>query len=364
MGGEFPNRAAELGDNRIMSVDAWVVRTGRYGERDTWSIDNGVVGGGWENIPDLTGCTSREDVARIVEQSYPNEPHPSRTNWTSQLWALRGRIKEGDIMALPLKTTREIAIGVVTGGYEYLADEPDPLKRHIVRVDWRVTDLPRSSVKQDLLYTLGSSLTVFSPSRGHAVARLRALMETRQDPGSVPFMAKPSLSQHADSEVNDPETQPDIEQAARDQIRVKISETFKGHELTVLIAAILEAEGFLCASSTGGADGGVDIVAGRGLLGMESPRLIVQVKSGGQVSDDVVRDLLGAMQHVGNADQGLLVAWDGVSGQAKQSLMRERFRLRLWTAEDIVDAVLRVYPELPEEIRAELPLRRIWMLAD
>lgn len=105
-------------------------------------------------------------------------------------------------------------------------------------------------------------------------------------------------------------------------------------------------------------------MAGRGLLGMEGPRLIVQVKSGGQVSDDVVRDLLGAMQHVGNADQGLLVAWDGVSGQAKQSLMRERFRLRLWTAEDIVDAVLRVYPELPEEIRAELPLRRVWMLVD
>ena len=344
-------------------TDAWVVRTGKHGERDAWALANGYAGGGWREVPDLSACETREAVASVVEQSFPGAASGMITNYTAQLWAMRGRIRPGDLIALPLKTTREIALGTVTGGYEYLADEADVTKRHVVKVDWQVTDLPRSTVKQDLLYTLGSALTIFSPSRGYAVERLTELLRSRTDPGQLPFAPHPTLPTSGDVAVDEPETQPEIEEAARDQIRNKISETFKGHDLTVLITRILEAEGFVCDSSTGGADGGVDIVAGHGLLGMESPRLIAQVKSGGQVSDQVVRDLLGAMQHVGNADQGLLVAWDGVSSNAKQSLQRERFRLRLWTAEDVVDAVLKVYPNLPEEIQAELPLRRVWMLA-
>ncbi|MDM7885177.1 restriction endonuclease [Curtobacterium sp. RHCKG23] len=344
---------------------AWVVRTGRYGERDSWSISTGVTGGGWEEIPDLTACVSRDDVQAVVAETFPDDSMNRRANYTGQLWALRGRIKSGDTVALPLKTTGEIAIGRVTSGYEYVASEPDPAKRHLVRVQWLVQDLPRSAIKQDLLYTLGSALTVFAPSRGFALERLNTIAKTREDPGQLPFKDSPFTATRsgASDDVDEPETRPDIVEHARDQILTKVSETFKGHELTVLIRAILEGEGFVCEASLGGADGGVDIVAGRGLLGMESPKLVAQVKSGGQVGDQIVRDLLGTMQHVG-AEQGLLVAWDGVSGPAKASLQRERFRIRLWTATDVVDAMLRVYEDLPEDVQAVLPLRRIWLLAD
>lgn len=344
---------------------AWVVRTGRYGERDAWALSENVAGGGWAEVPDLTPCSTRADIQALVTATFPEDSLGRRANYTGQLWALRGRIQPGDVMALPMKTTGEVAIGCVTGGYEYLADEADPSKRHIIRVDWAVTDLPRSAIKQDLLYTLGSALTVFAPSRGHAVARLETLMRTRTDPGQLPYKPAPSLnapSAQGEDDVDEPEALPDIAEQARDQILTRISETFKGHQLTVLVQAVLEAEGFVCEASTGGADGGVDIVAGRGLLGMDSPKLIAQVKSGGQVSDPVVRDLLGTMQHVG-AEQGLLVAWDGVSSSARHSLQRERFRVRLWTSSDVVDAVLRVYENLPEAIRADLPLRRVWLLA-
>lgn len=326
-------------------------------------MKNGLSGGGWDEVPDLTMCTSREDVGNTVAMTYPDDSPARKANYTGQLWALRGRISAGDVIVLPMKTTGEVAIGRVVSGYEYLADEPDADKRHVVRVDWKVTDLPRSAIKQDLLYTLGSALTVFAPSRGHAVERLEALLSGRPDPGQVPFKPPPAQASAAAGvdDVDEPEAMPDIAEHARDQILTKVSETFKGHELTVLVRAILEAEGFVCEASTGGADGGVDVVAGRGILGMDSPKLIAQVKSGGRVGDQIVRDLLGAMQHVG-AEQGLLVAWDGVSGQARASLQRERFRVRLWTSAEVVDALLRVYERLPEGIRAELPLRRVWTL--
>lgn len=346
---------------------AWVVRTGRYGERDAWALNEGVTGGGWDEVPDLTTCETREDVQALVARTFPEDSAGRRANYTGQLWALRGRIKHGDIMTLPMKTTGQVAIGRVTAGYEYRADEPDPGKRHTIHVSWVVTDLQRSSIKQDLLYTLGSALTVFAPSRAHALDRLTALMTTRTDPGQLPFTANGSTTRapsvQTDDGVDEPETVPDIGEHARDQILTKVSETFKGHQLTVLMRAVLEAEGFICEASVGGADGGVDIVAGRGLLGMDSPKLVAQVKSGGQVGDQIVRDLLGTMQHVG-AEQGLLVAWDGVSGPAKASLLRERFRIRLWTSAEVIDAVLRVYENLPDDIRTELPLRRVWMLAE
>jgi predicted Mrr-cat superfamily restriction endonuclease len=55
------------------------------------------------------------------------------------------------------------------------------------------------------------------------------------------------------------------------------------------------------------------------------------------------------------ADQGLLVAWGGLSKPARDSLKNQQMRVRVWEASDVVDAVLRNYDRLPEEIRNQLP---------
>lgn len=41
------------------------------------------------------------------------------TNATGQLWALRARIKTGDLLVMPLKTARPLALGRVITGYQY-----------------------------------------------------------------------------------------------------------------------------------------------------------------------------------------------------------------------------------------------------
>ena len=111
--------------------------------------------------------------------------------------------------------------------------------------------------------------------------------------------------------MDEPELSPDIEEAALDQITSKVKEEFSGHGLATLVTALLEAEGLHCEQSPPGADGGIDIIAGRGLLGLDD-LVVVQVKSGGQVGSSVVKELHGANGHPG-ADQGLLVAWGGLS---------------------------------------------------
>ncbi|RAO30049.1 hypothetical protein ONO86_05601 [Micromonospora noduli] len=349
-------------------TNAWVIRSGRYGERDQWALTTGFSGGGWQTVPDLTSCTSREDIAKVMSSVVPGASEGKLNNFTGQLWALRHRIQPGDLLIMPLKTTKQIALGRVTRPYQYRADEPEPDRRHVVRVDWVRTDLPRSAVKQDLLFTLGSAMSIFAPSKNNAVARLEHLLVHGTDPGNTTLTGiTPTTAAASDAtaqaDVDEPELAADIEQVALDQITARIAEDFAGHGLATLITAILTAEGFHCTQAPPGPDGGIDITAGRGPLGLDSPRLLAQVKSGAQIGSPIVTQLHGVMTTHG-ADQGLLVAWGGLSKPARDALKNQHLRVRVWEATDVVDAVLRTYDRLPEEIRTQLPLRRVWMLAD
>ncbi|MEA2463636.1 MAG: restriction system protein, partial [Acidobacteriota bacterium] len=109
-----------------------------------------------------------------------------------------------------------------------------------------------------------------------------------------------------------------------------------------------------------GADRGIDILAGSGQLGFGSPRICVQVKSEQTpVDHPTFSQLLGAMQSAG-ADQGLLVAWGGFKPTVEREVPRHFFRVRLWDQKKLLDQLFHYYDQLDEEIRAELPLKRIW----
>ena len=57
-----------------------------------------------------------------------------------------------------------------------------------------------------------------------------------------------------------------LEELAADRIERLIEARFKGHELALLVEAILQAEGYTTYRSPEGADGGADILAGGGEL--------------------------------------------------------------------------------------------------
>lgn len=145
-------------------------------------------------------------------------------------------------------------------------------------------------------------------------------------------------------------------------IRARIAQRFKGHGLTDLIAAILEGQGCVTKVSPPGPDGGVDILAGRGPLGFDAPRLIVQVKSQDlKVEAPMLGELTGVMQRY-NADNALLVGWGGFTKAAIVEASSAHFKMRLWDSGDVVTAVQEHYEQLPATVRAEVPLKRVWTL--
>jgi restriction system protein len=97
-------------------------------------------------------------------------------------------------------------------------------------------------------------------------------------------------------------------------------------------------------------------------MGFDPPRLCVQVKSSNDPIDvKVLRELQGVMQNV-SAEQGLLVAWGGFRQSVLAEARRQFFNLRLWDSGDLVSELLQHYEQLPKDLQAELPLKRIWAL--
>jgi restriction system protein len=91
--------------------------------------------------------------------------------------------------------------------------------------------------------------------------------------------------------------------------------------------------------------------------------MAIQVKSSDLPVDvGVLRELQGVMPAFG-ADRGLVISWGGFRDSVIREARRLFFSIRLWDAGDIVSALQDAYEQLPPELKAEVPLRRIWYLA-
>ncbi|MCA1549178.1 restriction endonuclease [Bradyrhizobium sp. BRP19] len=336
----------------------WVVRAGKHGVNEDYAVENNVAVIGWDSVGDLSGIATKEAMLAHVQGVYHEKSLGVQRIWAGELWAFKDKIRNGDWIAVPLTSRSAIAIGRVAASYRYVADAPAGAG-HQRPVEWVRTDLPRSEIDQDLLYTLGSTLTVFQAKRNNAEERLAALVQGRTSASSLPRNA-------VDAEPTDTADDGaiDIEQFAADQITKFIGRNFAGHELARLVGEILKAEGYQVQVSKPGADGGVDVIAGTGPMGFGQPRIAVQVKSGATPADvSVLRELQGVMPRFG-ADHGLIVSWAGF----KDSVIREArqlfFEVRLWDAGDLVAALQKNFDALSEELQAELPIKRIWLLVE
>lgn len=331
----------------------WLVRAGKQGEREEFVLNKNIAAIGWDELPDLSQAKTKDDLYQVLQQAYPDAKRKTLLNWLSQIWPFVWEWKEGDLVALPSKRRPVIHFGRVKGPYRYASENPEGA-RHTRPVDW-FAEIPRDKLDQDLLYSLGAFMTVCRIQRNNAEERIRALLE-----GKKPQLQ--SMIPMKDKGATDESVEINLEDIALDQIRRHISQRFKGHRLADLVAAVLTAQGFKVRVAPEGPDGGIDILAGSGELGFDEPRIAVQVKSGSAPVDiKAVRELQGAMKNF-QATQGLFVSWGDFKSSVSKEVARLFFEIRLWGPDDLLREVLRHYDKLPDELQAELPLKRIWML--
>jgi restriction system protein len=204
-------------------------------------------------------------------------------------------------------------------------------------------------------------MTICRVRRNNAESRIAAMRADGWTPEKLSEIIKPLVV--AEAEADEAAEGLDLEEAGRDQIAQLISARFKGHGLTRLVEAILNAQGYTTYRSPEGADGGADILAGAGPLGFGSPRLCVEVKSeSGPIDRSAVDKLLGAVSKFG-AQEGLFVSWSGFKTNVQKELAASFFRVRLWTQTELLEALFDNYEKLDSDLKAELPLKRIWTVA-
>lgn len=334
----------------------WLVRGGSEGEHEEKFLSESRVYVTWDGLNVDLHKLEWDALLNTLHEVYDDAGKGRITNWASQLYPFAHEMTKGDWIVMPRKGRSVIAIAEIESDYQYNPSGEDPYF-HFRAVRWLKTDIPKSNFDQDVLYSFGAFMTICRLQRNDAESRVRAMAGNAWKPTSTGSI----VSEGASATLSATEGRLDIEQIARDSISKRIIARFKGHGMARLVEAILKAQGYVTYRSPEGPDKGIDILAAQGPLGFGHPRICVQVKSGGTVDHPTLSQLVGAMNGV-QAEQGLLVSWDGFKSTVEKEIATQFFRVRLWRQDTLIDELLGAYDQLDPAIRAELPLKRIWTL--
>ena len=336
----------------------WLVRAGAHGQYEEKFLSEKRIYVTWDRLNvNLGSMQDRDELIESMTERYPDSKHKTILNWVSQVWPFAHRMALRDWVVMPSKQQPSIFVGEITGTYNFDPAGKDPFF-HWRAVEWIAESIPRSHFGQDLLYSFGAFMTICRIQRNNAEERLKAMRANDWQPEAKVIL--PNKVQ--DNGPVDPEAI-DLDELASDQISRLIEARFKGHDLARLVNAILEAKGYSTYVSPKGADGGADILAGNGPMGFGDQQICVEVKSGTDpIGREVADKLLGAVDKF-RAAQGLLVSWGGFRTNVQKELASTFFKLRLWSRGELLEQLFDNYEDLDDEIKAELPLKRMWTVA-
>jgi restriction system protein len=338
-------------------MSIWLFRAGKNGEfEDKFLTDNRVYLTWTDLTFDLSKVKEKQDLYKTLVNHYNLEKEKTAINWASQIWPIAHRMEIGDWVILPSKLNRTIHFGKIIGEYIYDKSLGSPYY-HYRDIEWFATDIPRENFDQDILYSLGAFMTVCKIQKNDAENRIKTMSQNN-------WISKTTTSSIILTNDNDGDikTPIDMNEFIFDRISELIIRKFKGHEMENLVEAILKAKGFTTYRSPKGVDHGVDILASSDTLGFGSPKICVQVKStDGTVDRPTLDQLIGTMSNY-NADFGLLVSWSGFKSSVMKEVPKQFFKVRLWDANKIIEEIFENYDNLSDDIKAEIPLKRVWML--
>lgn len=320
----------------------WVVRAGDHNELISTYLDNGIASIGWPALGDPTRFTTKEEMILCANEKYDERKPSTRLSQMSQLWRFMHEIEIGDTILSYSKEKREYIIGTVTKSHFYNVNVGNFNYPNHISVDWRAQTISRDQLTSSSKNTLGSTLTIF---RADSVANdfLKLLNEP---------------------ETTLPDTPPDdsidlleeLEGKAKSMISDKI-DSLDPWEIQEVIGGLLQAMNYNVRVSPKGPDGGVGVLAFKDAFGFEKPIIKVQVKHRKSTAGSPeIQQLLGANPRVGNS---LFVSTGGFSNQALAVAKQEV--VKTIDLDELVELIIQWYDKMPNETRALLPLKKIYI---
>lgn len=193
---------------------------------------------------------------------------------------------------------------------------------------------------------------------GEAEAKYHEWRKDQPEPAASPVADETEIDDAAVAATFEEATE-----AAFTDIRAHV-EAMSPYDFQDLVAALLEAMGYHALwIAPPGPDRGIDILAGPDPLGVNDPRIKVQVKHRFSSSTDVA-DLRAFMAVLGTRDVGIFVSASGFTKAARdEARNHETRRLTLLDLEQFLDLWTSHYDKIAEDRKLLLPLRPVYYLA-
>jgi restriction system protein len=340
--------------------DIWFVRAGKESIYAEDFIQKNIVALGWPEMGDFDTTSTKAKLIPIYQQTYTTHTDGQAQNGVSQLVRFIQEIKVGDMIMTHDRDKQLYYIGEIISGCKWDPNLINELPR-IREVLWK-THIPRSSLSGEAKNSLGAIQTLFLV-RGRIAAEILGKATSIQ-PSSLSTtpiaISQPTLSVD----------QNDLEREIRAELLEKSEQAIEDRiirlqwdQVQELVAGILRAMGYRTTVSPRGSDRGVDVFASPDGLGLEEPRIFVEVKHRPNTSmgSQDIRSFIGGRS---SGDKCLYVSTGGYSKEARYEADRSSIPINLLGVVELRKLLVDYYEKLDEEVKSLVPLKRIYVIAD
>ncbi|MCK9150491.1 restriction endonuclease [Methanobacterium alcaliphilum] len=329
-------------------TNMWMVRAGESGFLIDRFENENIVVIGWE-IGDLTNINDKEELKNLIKDKFPDKTEKQIISILSVIGRFRFDFNMGDKVVSYNPQERTYLVGEITSDYIFDPNfyPENPLEYCDVRkVKW-LGKVKRDDLLTSTKNTLGSVIALFKIYDEPANDLLRALdgkkveddVELGSEDESIEILKDDMLSKS--------------HEFVKDKI-VKLD----WDEMQDLVAGLLRAMGYKTRVSPKGADMGKDILASPDGLGLEDPRIVVEVKhQKGKMGADKIRSFTGGLR---SGSRGLYVSTGGFSQEAKYEAERSEIPITLMDLDMLVRFIVQYYDQFDNDARSLIPLTKIY----
>lgn len=322
-----------------------MIRAGRGGVYAADWLERGIIGIGWDfDGADITGM-NREKIRAAYATAHPSESKQKVAANVGQIYRFAHCMAQGSTVVMYDPTERLYHIGVISGPCKPTSESESLTYTRTVK--WGKTAL-RDALSPASKNSLGGIQTIFAVSD--------EVMSDLEAAGSKPA-CNDSSTDADDNAANDEETLAATYDNGIELIKDRVNQ-LDWEDMERLVAGMLEAMGYCARVMPKGPDGGRDVVASPDALGLESPRIVAEVKHRkGAMGAPAVRSFIGGLRA---GDRGLYVSTGGFTKEARYEADRANVPVRLLDLDAFVRHYVNIYDKANDDTRSILPLTRIW----
>jgi restriction system protein len=328
-------------------ANTWMVRSN--GGDLIADFKRGYVAIDFGDTGDLSDAMTAEAIRDRYVHANPDEKPGAVHNAVAMLRKFRAVMQVGDQVVTYDARARRYFLGTIQSDYIYRPGVVGDL-RHLRKVQWNA-EVSRDVLRVSSRNSLGSTLTLFAVGSD--------VWEDLVIASRNPALAETQLAEEReDLEATKNETRERAHELIKDKI-LRLAD----NEMEELAAAILRAMGFRTRVSPRGPDRGVDVFASPDGLGLQEPRVKVEVKHRPKttIGSNDLRSFLGGLRP---GDRGLYISTGGFTKEAKYEADRSNMPVTLIDLDELARLVVTHYDHFDLEGRALVALVKVYWPAE